>query len=258
MCVQGTGCGTLRTWARHNAGRESGTRPTRSLNTIGVHDPEVELRLGVTLLGRLTRSYLAEGVRARRGMVVAVIAGVADGLTKGQSRPSILDIQREDDTQMPTLDDVYRKFGEASEAAQLLETELGTLLLAHKCIDAGLPENPDPSRATAIYDQINKQTLGQLIRSLGAVGASIVDLERLLSDALASRNRLAHSFYLQHNFRRNSTEGHDVMLRDLEAIHESLLNAYKAVLLLSGVDVEKLVADHGDSALPSGHLPIRT
>ena len=27
---------------------------------------------------------------------------------------------------MPTLDDVYRKFGEASEAAQLLETELGT------------------------------------------------------------------------------------------------------------------------------------
>ena len=30
---------------------------------------------------------------------------------------------------MPTLDDVYRKFGEASEAAQLLETELGTMLL---------------------------------------------------------------------------------------------------------------------------------
>ena len=67
---------------------------------------------------------------------------------------------------MPTLDDVYRKFGEASEAAQLLETALGTLLV-HKCIDAGLFENPDPSRATAIYDQINKQTLGRLIRSLG-------------------------------------------------------------------------------------------
>ena len=61
---------------------------------------------------------------------------------------------------MPTLDDVYRKFGEASEAAQLLETELGTLLLVHKCTDAGLLENPDPSRATPIYDQISKQTLG--------------------------------------------------------------------------------------------------
>ena len=53
---------------------------------------------------------------------------------------------------MPTLDDVYRKFGEASEAAQLLETELGTLLLVHKCTDAGLLENPDPSRATPIYE----------------------------------------------------------------------------------------------------------
>ena len=105
---------------------------------------------------------------------------------------------------MPTLDDVYRKFGEASEAAQLLETELGTLLLDHKCIDAGLLENPDPNRATAIYKQINKQTLGSLIRSLGVVGASIVDLEQLLNDALVSRNRLAHAFYLKHNLRRNS------------------------------------------------------
>jgi hypothetical protein len=29
----------------------------------------------------------------------------------------------------PTPDDFYRKFGEASEAAQLLETDLGTMLL---------------------------------------------------------------------------------------------------------------------------------
>ena len=159
---------------------------------------------------------------------------------------------------MPTLADVYRKFGEAFEAAQLLETELGTLLLAHKCIDAGLLENSDANRATAIHKQINKQTLGQLTRSLGAVGASIVDLEQLLSDALVSRNRLAHSFYLQHNLRRNSDDGRNVMLRDLEAMHENLLEAYKAVLLLSGVDLEKLVAEHGDSALPSGHLPIPT
>ena len=159
---------------------------------------------------------------------------------------------------MPTLDDVYRKFGEASEAAQLLETELGTLLLVHKCSDAGLLENPDPSRATPIYDQISKQTLGRLIQSLGKVGASTVGLEQLLSDALVSRNRLAHSFYLKHNLRRNSDDGREVMLSDLEAIHKNLLDAYKAVLLLSGVDLEKLVAAQGDGALPSGHLAIRT
>lgn len=159
---------------------------------------------------------------------------------------------------MATLNDVYRKFGETSEAAQLLETELGNLLLMHKCIDAGLLDKADPNGATAIYTQINKQTLGQLIRSLGSIGASIVDPEQLLSDALVSRNRLTHSFYLQHNLRRNSDDGRDVMLRDLEAIHEDLLKAYKAVLLLSGVDLEKFFEEQGDSALPSGHLPIPT
>ena len=157
---------------------------------------------------------------------------------------------------MPTLNDVYRKFGEASEAAQLLETQLGTLLLDHRCIDAGLLENPDPSSATAIYNRVNKETLGQLIQSLRRVGTSIVGLEQLLNDALVSRNRLAHSFYLKHNLRRNSDDGREVMLRDLEAIHENLLDAYKAVMLLSGVDLEKLAADHGDNALPSGHLAI--
>ena len=65
---------------------------------------------------------------------------------------------------MPTLDDVYRKFGEHPRPPSFWETQMGTLLLAHKCIGAGLLENPDPSSATAIYDQINKQTLGQLIR----------------------------------------------------------------------------------------------
>ena len=159
---------------------------------------------------------------------------------------------------MPTLDEVYRKFGQVSEAAQLLETELGNLLLTHKCIDAGLLEHPNAIRATAIYDRINKQTLGALVRSLGSIEDSIENLEKLLSDAVASRNRLTHSFYLQHNFRRNSDDGRDLMLCDLEAIHEELLEAYKAVLLLSGVDLEKLVAEPGEIPLPTGYLPIRT
>ena len=159
---------------------------------------------------------------------------------------------------MATIDDVYRKFGEACEAAQLLETELGTLLLMHKCIDAGLVDHSNPNRATAIYKQINKQSLGQLIRSLGPMGDSIADLEQLLSDALTSRNRLTHSFYLQHNFRGNSDDGRDVMLRDLDTIHEALLESFKAVMLLSGHDLEKLVAEQEDSAQPIGHLPIPT
>ena len=57
---------------------------------------------------------------------------------------------------------------------------------------------------------------------------------------------------------RNSDDGREEMLRDLEAMHDDLLDAYKAVLLLSGVDLDGLVDEFGDMPLPTGHLPIRT
>lgn len=62
---------------------------------------------------------------------------------------------------MPSLDDVYRKFGETAEAAQLIETELGTMLLAARCIEEGLLEKQGPALATDILDSVNRHTLGQ-------------------------------------------------------------------------------------------------
>jgi len=159
---------------------------------------------------------------------------------------------------MATLDEVYRKFGEASEAAQLLETELGTLLLKSKFTDAGLVESPDPTAATKIYRRVSKQTLGTLIRSLGTTVDGIDETGKQLADALDSRNRLAHTFYLEHNNRRNSDSGRDVMLRDLESIHEDMLAAYKSVLRLTGIDLERLVRERVGEPLPTGHLNIPT
>ena len=132
------------------------------------------------------------------------------------------------------------------------------MLLEHKCIDAGLLERPSSEKATAIYEHVTKQTLGKLIRSLSPIGGFSENIEQLLSNALATRNRLTHSFYLQHNFRRNSDAGREEMLRDLEAMHDDLLDAYKAVLLLSGFDVDELVDEFGGIPLPTGHLRIRT
>lgn len=190
--------------------------------------------------------------------------------------------------QMPTRDDIYRKFGEVSEAAQCLEIELGNLLIQHKCIEASLFERQDPTKAASIFDQINRQTLGQMIRSLLALdcptspvrwrfiisgwgGAGRVesdadeptkqdidDLEQLLFDALAARNRLMHSFFLQHNIRINSEDGCELMLRDLNAIHQVLTEAWDAASLLSGDDPKKRIEDWGDAPLPTGHLRMRT
>src|SRR3974377_1646555 len=105
---------------------------------------------------------------------------------------------------MPTLDDVYRKFGEVAEAAQLLETELGNMLLFAHCVDEQLIENKDPSRAADILASVNRCTLGQLLKNLNNRTQSLDALEAVLSTALQERNRLFHSFYREHNFRRNS------------------------------------------------------
>ncbi|MDQ7004839.1 MAG: hypothetical protein Q9N67_08075 [Ghiorsea sp.] len=51
---------------------------------------------------------------------------------------------------MPSLEDVYKKFGFASEAAQLLETELGTILLISGAIEQNLIETQDQDVANTL------------------------------------------------------------------------------------------------------------
>jgi hypothetical protein len=149
---------------------------------------------------------------------------------------------------LPTLDDVYRKFGETAEAAQLLETELGTMLLEVRVSDED--QWPDPGRAKEILQSINRQTLGQLLKNLKERPPG---LEDLLEKALEARNRLQHSFYRQHNFRRNTDEGITLMLQDLEAIHGTLVDAFKAVMLLSGVNLD---APPAGLSMPTRRVPI--
>ena len=145
---------------------------------------------------------------------------------------------------MATLDDVYRKYGEVSEASQLLEVEIGNLVLEARLTDFDLEAIGAGSDARAILDRINKGTLGALLldatKALGGLDAA-----DLFADALAERNRLTHAFFRHHNFRRNTAEGRDVMLADLESIHATVLAAYKAALAISGIDLDSF-EQHGD------------
>jgi hypothetical protein len=154
---------------------------------------------------------------------------------------------------MPTLDDVYQKFGFVAEAAQLLETELGNLLLLHVGVEEKLISTPNPTRAAELYQKIDRHTLGQLITKLKAKDKGIAKLEAELGTALDERNRLFHSFYRQHNFRRNSDEGRQLMLDDLESMHKTLLDAYKTVMLLQGVDLDGMSV--GEAEALTQHLP---
>jgi len=153
---------------------------------------------------------------------------------------------------MPTLDEVYRKFGETSEAAQLLETELGNLLIFVRGFEQDLFKGMNPAKASDLIAEIDAHTLGRLISRLKTKAQVPDDLESLLFEALEARNHLSHSFYRKHNFRRNSDEGRNIMLDDLESMHESLINAYKAVGRLSGIDLDSITS----IPLPARHLPI--
>ena len=150
---------------------------------------------------------------------------------------------------MPTLDDVYCKFRFVSEAAQLLETELGNLLFAAGAEEQNLFDDQNSEAALRLIDGINKQTLGRLFHNAKVAVERLAEIEKLLERAVTARNRLSHSFYRQHNFRRNTDEGRAVMLNDLESLHDEILNAYKAVMLLSGID---LANPPPDLTLPTG------
>lgn len=153
---------------------------------------------------------------------------------------------------MPTLDDVYRKFGEVAEASQLLETELGTMQLCVQGIEHDLLTGDKGELATEIYNKINKSTLGQLLKQLAMSAGLSGDLELLLAKALAERNQLFHTYYRKHNFRRNSDEGRTKMLEDLDRKHETILEAYKAIVRLSGIDLDKLT----NVPMPTTHVRI--
>ncbi len=116
----------------------------------------------------------------------------------------------------------------------------------------------DKKWAADLYADISRQTLGQIIKNAKRHTEALTRLEPLLSKALEERNRLSHHFFRQHNLRINSDEGRAIMLADLESIHNVLLEAYKAVMLLSGVDLDALVKEGKGKGKPppTKHLPI--
>jgi hypothetical protein len=158
------------------------------------------------------------------------------------------------EVQPPTLDDVYRKFGETAEAAQLLETELSNIVLISRGAEAELFTTPNPEIGSVILDTINRRTLGELIKRLNPEPQSLDALETQLQNALRERNRLFQSFHRQHKFRGNSDEGRAIMLTDLGSIHETLLGAYKVVMLLSGVDPNAIVNSGVEHDPPTAHV----
>lgn len=128
---------------------------------------------------------------------------------------------------MTTRDELYAKFGITAEAAQLFETELGTLLLFAHALQHGWHVKPDGASARAVLDDIERSTLGRLISTLKKHAGIDDGLAARFQSALEARNKLNHGFYERHNFRIQTDEGRQLMFDDLESLHDELFEAWQ-------------------------------
>ena len=128
---------------------------------------------------------------------------------------------------MATRDELYAKFGITAEAAQLFETELGTLLLGARGLEQGWHVVPDGEKARVVLEDVNRSTLGRLLTTLKRHVQFAADLEERFSSALNARNRLTHGFFERHNFKIQTDKGRDEMIADLEVLHDELFGAWQ-------------------------------
>jgi hypothetical protein len=133
---------------------------------------------------------------------------------------------------MATRDDLYAKFGITAEAAQLFETELGTLLLCLQAQRERWHEMPDGA-AAAFLDQIDRKTLGRLLADVKLHVRFEDGAEEFFASALEARNRLIHGFFERHNFKIQTDDGRDKMVADLEELHIELFAAWQVASALS-------------------------
>lgn len=142
---------------------------------------------------------------------------------------------------MVTRNEVYAKFGLAAEAAQLLETELGSILLALEGEKRRWRVSPNPDEAAAFYEKLDKKTLGQILSAVKSHTKLADDLEAEFQRGLLARNRLNHGFFQRHNFAIFEDEGRGAMTAELEDLHQELFTAYNVAQRISSAMIARLL-----------------
>lgn len=152
---------------------------------------------------------------------------------------------------MATRDELYAKFGITAEVAQLFETELGTLLLCARGLELDWHVVPDGASGRDLLREIDRSTLGGLLTKLKRHAVIDGDLSVQFASALAARNRLNHGFYERHNFKIETDEGRDVMMADLEALHDKLFRAWQLAGAMTSLASEIIMQERERGSQPA-------
>lgn len=144
------------------------------------------------------------------------------------------------------LKELYAQYGMAAETAQVLEVEVGNYALAYLAMfvtpgDVS-PEETDVFRA--VLKDLNRKTLGAMLRQLKGMATISPDIIEILDKALERRNYLAHRFFPAHNFAIQSPVGRAAMLEDLENVHADLRRGHQYMSAMT--DGLNKIAGHGE------------
>lgn len=146
---------------------------------------------------------------------------------------------------------LYAEFGITAEKAQVLEVAAGNVALGFLAMfmntDEISPEQTEMYRA--VVDDVNRQTLGRLLKHLKHIVTFDDSLITITDEALERRNYLTHHFFRTHNFGLYSEDGRKMMMAELKDIHRKLDLAHQ---LLEGMAalMDKLAAE------PMGRSPV--
>jgi hypothetical protein len=141
---------------------------------------------------------------------------------------------------MATRAELYEKFGWTAEAAQLFETDLGTIVLGAEGLRNDWHTKPDPSTALAFYMKIGRLTLGSLLRQTRSLVTFDDEMITIFEAGLEARNLLTHGFFERHGDKIQTDEGRDSMIVDLESLHEKLFNAWQIAQAVSSAMLSKM------------------
>jgi hypothetical protein len=123
---------------------------------------------------------------------------------------------------LPTGYQLSAKFGRAAKAAQLLETEPGTLLISVRAIEKGWHVTPDPVNTPKALEKIEADPLG--------VHEGKAAFDERFAWALKARNHLNHGFHERYNFKIQNDEGRDGVIADVEELHKELFESAQPTL----------------------------
>ncbi|PCJ29302.1 MAG: hypothetical protein COA99_19575 [Moraxellaceae bacterium] len=133
------------------------------------------------------------------------------------------------------LHELYADFGMAAEKAQVLEIEAGNVVLSFVSmfVDPKTISSEDKVVYKKLVDEVDRKTLGNLLRKIRNIVEFDPSYEEVISEALRKRNYLVHGFFKTHNFAIFDETGQIEMRKELSDISKQMDVAHRHLAAIS-------------------------